>query len=71
MINSFNFDWKFYLGHYKDLTRPVIFNNKTSTFKHWARMVNMKKKFLNMRKKEVKNYGILIGKSMLMNILIY
>ena len=44
MINSFNFDWKFYLGHYKDLTRPVIFNNKTSTFKHWARNGKYEKK---------------------------
>lgn len=39
-----NFNWRFYLNHYKDLTRPVLFNNKTSTFKHWSRYGKYEKK---------------------------
>jgi len=42
MINNFN--WRFYLGHYKDLSRPKIFYNKTSAFKHWSRHGKYEKK---------------------------
>ena len=40
-----NFNWRFYLGHYKDLTRPILVNNKTSVFKHWTRYGKFENKF--------------------------
>ena len=34
---SENFDWKFYLEYYKDITRPCLTKNQYRCFKHYQK----------------------------------